>query len=67
MAAESTLNAEQQAKLEEEIKNSLVNDRLPCPVAFKIAEKYGVGKRVVGDTANNLEIKIASCQLGCFP
>lgn len=53
--------------LEEEIKASLVNDRLPCPIAFKIAKKLKVTPRQVGDTANRLDIKIASCQLGCFP
>jgi putative aminopeptidase FrvX len=54
-------------KLEEEVKASLVDDKLPCAVAFKIAEKLNVPKKQVGDTANKLDIKIAHCQLGCFP
>jgi hypothetical protein len=41
--------------LEEELKGSLVDGRLPCAVAFKISGKHG------------LNIKISSCQLGCFP
>lgn len=53
--------------LEEEIRASLVDGKLLCPVAFKISEKLGVSKREVGDMANNLSIKIAGCQLGCFP
>jgi len=54
-------------KLEMEIQASLVSGRLPCAVAFKIARKLKVAPRQVGDTANRLNIKITSCQLGCFP
>lgn len=54
-------------KLEMEIQDSLVDGKLPCTVAFGIAKKLKVSPRQVGDTANNLNIKINSCQLGCFP
>ena len=54
-------------KLELEIQDSLVNGKLPCAVAFKIAKKLKVSPREVGDTANRINIKIMSCQLGCFP
>ena len=67
MADESTLSAEKEKSLEEEIKGSLVDGRLPCAVAFKISENQGIGRRAVGDMANKLDIKIAKCQLGCFP
>ncbi len=53
--------------LEEELEVSLVNGKLPCAVAFKIARKLKVTPREVGDTANKLNIRIANCQLGCFP
>lgn len=53
--------------LEEELKTSLVDGKLPCAVAFKIARKLKVTPRQVGEAANRLNIKIASCQLGCFP
>ncbi len=53
--------------LEEEIRASLIDGRLPCAVAFKIARKLKVSPRQVGDAANKLNIKIAGCQLGCFP
>ena len=53
--------------LEEEIRASLVNDRLPCANAFKIAKKLKVSPRTVGDAANQLQIKIYACQLGLFP
>jgi hypothetical protein len=53
--------------LEKELEASQVNGKLPCAVAFKIARKLKVNPREVGDTANKLNIKIVSCQLGCFP
>ncbi len=53
--------------LEEEMRASLVNGKLPCAVAFRIAKKLKVSPRQVGDAANMLKIKISSCQLGCFP
>ena len=56
-----------ETKLEEEMKASLVNGRLPCAQAFRIAKKFKVAPREVGDAANRLNIKIATCQLGCFP
>ena len=55
------------SKLKGEIEASLVNGKLPCAVAFKIAEKLKISPRQVGDMANEIKIKIASCQLGCFP
>ena len=55
------------AELEARIKLSLIDGKLPCPVAFKIAKELKVSPMDVGRTANRLSIKIASCQLGCFP
>ena len=54
-------------ELETKIKSSLVDGRLPCAVAFKIAKELKVSPRGVGDAANRLSVKICSCQLGCFP
>jgi len=54
-------------KLEEELQASLVNGKLPCAKAFKIAEKLQVTHKQVGDTANKIGVKISNCQLGCFP
>jgi molybdate transport system regulatory protein len=53
--------------IENEIQASLVDGRLQCAVAFKIAKKLKVAPKQVGDAANRLNIKITSCQLGCFP
>jgi hypothetical protein len=54
-------------ELEEEIKSSLIDGRLPCEIAFKVAKKMKVSPREVGEAANRLKIKIVKCQLGCFP
>ncbi len=51
---------------DKEIQASLVNGRLPCAVAFKMARRLDVTPRMVGDKANELEIRIIDCQLGCF-
>ncbi len=53
-------------KLEEKIKSSLVDGKLPCAVAFKIAKELKVSPRDIGDAANRLSVKLSSCQLGCF-
>ena len=67
MTDESTLSAEKEKILEEDLRESLVDGKLLCPVAFKLSEKHGVKPRVLGDMANRLGIKMAGCQLGCFP
>ena len=54
-------------KLEEAIRAVLVDDKLLCPVAFKLSKDLDVSVRAIGDLANKLDIKIAGCQLGCFP
>jgi len=54
-------------KLMNSIKSSLVNGKLPCAVAFKIADEFGVTPRYVKETADEIEVKISACQLGCFP
>ncbi len=63
MAADAT----KESQLEEVIRASLVKSRLPCPAAFKISRDLNVSTKVIGDMANKLDIKISSCQLGCFP
>ena len=55
------------AELEEKVVSSLVDGKLPCAVAFKIARELKVSPREVGETADKLGIRIVQCQLGCFP
>jgi len=65
--AELTSESDTDRALQEEIEASLVNGKLPCAVAFKVAKKLRVSPKKVGDMANKLNVKISSCQLGCFP
>jgi len=53
-------------ELEAKIKSVLVDGRLPCPVAFKIAKELKVRPLEVKEAADRLSIKICNCQLGCF-
>ena len=52
--------------LEKQITDALVDGRLSCPVAFKVAEKANVAPKVVGEKVDELGIRISNCQLGCF-
>lgn len=40
--------------------------KVSCRTALGIAEELGVSPIEVGRMANELQIKISSCQLGCF-
>jgi hypothetical protein len=51
----------------EKIRNHTKDNKIPCTQALKIAEEEKVSPKVVGEIINELKIKIASCQLGCFP
>ena len=53
-------------ELKEEMLRKVVEGKLPCASARKIAEECGVPYSEVGEAANELGIKIINCQLGCF-
>ncbi|MDN5326163.1 MAG: hypothetical protein PWP41_859 [Moorella sp. (in: firmicutes)] len=40
--------------------------KLPCAVAQEVARRLQVPMREVGQAADDLQIKITQCQLGCF-
>ena len=54
------------AELEKAIRNSLKNGRLPCAVAWELAEQFGIRKMQVSAACETLGIKISACQLGSF-
>ncbi len=54
-------------KLDEKIKASLVDGKLPCAAAFRIAGEFKITPREVGEACNRLQIRVRACQLGCFP
>ena len=53
-------------KVVEEIKKKTINGKIPCPLARKIAEDLTVSYKEIGRTADELNVKITSCELGCF-
>lgn len=42
------------------------NGRISCKAAMDIADTVGVPRRKIGTMLDEMEIKIHSCQLGCF-
>ena len=67
MDNESTQKGNEERMLKEELKASLVDGKLPCAVAFKISQKLKVSPQKVGDMANKINVRVSTCQLGCFP
>jgi hypothetical protein len=55
-----------QADLEGAIRGALVNDRLPCSGAWRIAKTFGIPKMAVSSACEALKIKVKPCQLGAF-
>lgn len=53
--------------LEADIRSRLVNGRLPCLEAWRIADERSMGKMEVSSACETLGIKICNCQLGAFP
>ena len=53
-------------ELERAIRGGLVVGRLPCAVAWAIANRFDLPKTHVANAAERLEIRIGQCQLGAF-
>ncbi|MBI4684264.1 MAG: hypothetical protein HY755_03580 [Nitrospirae bacterium] len=52
--------------LEKEVKKKAVRGKISCSNARMVAESLGVSYKTVGKAADRLNIKIITCQLGCF-
>lgn len=52
--------------LEQAIREGLILGRLPCAVAWAIANRFDLPKTHVANAAEALEIRIGQCQLGAF-
>ena len=48
------------------IRDGLVAGKLPCVVAWAIADEMGLRKLEVSNAAEGLSVSIAPCQLKCF-
>ena len=51
----------------EKVKAHTKEGKIACTQALKIAADEGIPSRELGELLNELKIKVASCQLGCFP
>lgn len=51
----------------EKVKARSKNGKIACKQALEISAQEGISPKDLGDLLNEIEIKIASCQLGCFP
>jgi LAO/AO transport system kinase len=54
-------------KLAEKAKALSKNGKISCKQALKLAEEEGISSRDLGNLLNEIKVKVASCQLGCFP
>lgn len=48
------------------IETEAKEKRIACKQALRIAEEEGIPSRELGQMLNDMEIKVISCQLGCF-
>ncbi len=60
------MSQEKANELRERILLEAQAQKLPCKKAFAIASELGCDVADVGKTCNETEVKIISCQLGCF-
>ncbi|MGD2096387.1 MAG: hypothetical protein PVG35_02335 [Desulfobacterales bacterium] len=52
--------------LEQAIRNSLIEGKLPCRTAWEIAGSHDLSKMAISAICEHLGIKIKPCQLGAF-
>ncbi len=50
----------------EQLKASAPAGRVACPAAWEFARLHRVSRREVGQAADELELRIVDCPLGCF-
>ncbi|MGE5397199.1 MAG: hypothetical protein ACM3MK_06630 [Chitinophagales bacterium] len=53
-------------QLKKELMEKSEKGKISCNVARKLAQDLGVSTHEVGETCNELKIKIFACELGCF-
>jgi hypothetical protein len=53
-------------ELEEALVGDLIEEKLPCAAAWRIAEVLGLKKMEVSSACETLGFKISPCQLGAF-
>jgi hypothetical protein len=54
-------------KIVQRINSATKDNKISCTQALKIAGEEKISPKVLGEMLNEMKIKIAACQLGCFP
>jgi len=55
-----------ESRIKEALTEKASEQGISCRDAFKIAEDTGAPTLIIGKLLNELNIKVRSCQLGCF-
>lgn len=53
-------------ELLEAVRKTAKDNRLSCAAARKLAKELDIPVKLIGQVADQLNIKIAACELGCF-
>ena len=53
-------------RLESDIREHLIDGKLPCLLAHRMATEHGISPLDVGAAADRLDFRISCCQLGLF-
>jgi len=48
------------------VRSKTKDGKIACKQALKIAEEEDISSKKLGALLNELKIKVANCQLGCF-
>ncbi len=51
----------------EKVTKHTKDGKIACKQALKISGEEGISSKDLGALLNELKIKVANCQLGCFP
>lgn len=56
--------------LQDELKAAIgeiaVEGKAPCKALLQLAEKLEVSPAQIGQACNEINVRVATCQLGCF-
>ncbi len=53
-------------QLRQEIRSQSVNGKVTCRAMLELARRVDVPTKTIGELCNEMELRIAACQLGCF-
>ena len=54
------------SKVEGRVRAKAPDGKMRCVEAFALAREENVSISRIGEVLNELEVKVANCQLGCF-